>query len=142
MMEYESQTTVPRAAEKDHMKKLDYAIVFVSDMKRSIAFYRDILVLPLKFESPEWSEFANEGSTIALHLADSVNPPRAGEGITPAGSCHLGFQVEDLNAFHRDMQAKRVRCINPPKRQDVGIYLALYADPDGLPISVAEAPKK
>jgi hypothetical protein len=26
-----------------------YAIVFVSDMKRSVSFYRDVLGLPLKF---------------------------------------------------------------------------------------------
>ncbi len=121
------------------MKKLNYAIVFVSDMKRSIVFYRDALGLPLKFESPEWTEFANEGSTIALHLADSMNP--AAMGQSPAGSCHLGFQVEDLDAVHAQLQAKGVRCIQPPKLQDFGARLALYTDPDGLPISVSETPK-
>ena len=30
---------------------VSYAIVFVSDMKRSIAFYRDMIGLPLKFEA-------------------------------------------------------------------------------------------
>ena len=38
--------------------RVNYAIVFVSDMKRSVAFYRDVVGLPLKFDSPEWSEFA------------------------------------------------------------------------------------
>ena len=35
--------------------RLNYAIIFVSDMKRSVAFYRDILGLPLKFES-KWGK--------------------------------------------------------------------------------------
>ena len=122
------------------MKKLSYAIVFVSDMKRSIAFYRDVLDLPLKFESPEWTEFANDGSTIALHLADSMNP--AAMGQSPAGSCHLGFQVEDLDALHQNLQAKGVKCIQAPKLQDFGAKLAIYMDPDGLPISVSEIPKQ
>jgi catechol 2,3-dioxygenase-like lactoylglutathione lyase family enzyme len=35
------------------MVKFSHAIIFVSDMARSIAFYRDVLGLPLRFESPE-----------------------------------------------------------------------------------------
>lgn len=123
------------------MKKLDYAIVFVSDMKRSVGFYRDTLGFPLKFESAHWSEFSNQGSTLALHPADSVHPDPSGEGRNPAGSCHLGFVVEDLDAFHREMQAKGVRCVQAPQQEEFG-RLALYADPDGLLLSVAEAPKK
>ncbi len=32
--------------------QVTYAIVFVSDMKRSVTFYRDVPGLPLKFVSP------------------------------------------------------------------------------------------
>jgi len=119
------------------MKKLDYAIVFVSDMDRSVAFYRDVLGLPLKFDSPKWSEFSNEGSLIALHPADSVNPEGADQGRKPAGSCHLGFGVADLDAFHKHMLANKVKVLQAPKKEDFG-RLAVYADPDGLPISVTE----
>jgi len=49
--------------------RLNYAIVFVSDMKRAVSFYRDVLGLPLRFDSPGWTEFATEGATLALHLA-------------------------------------------------------------------------
>lgn len=49
------------AFEVQEMRKLDYAIVFVSDMAREVAFYRNTLGLPLKFESPHWTEFANAG---------------------------------------------------------------------------------
>jgi catechol 2,3-dioxygenase-like lactoylglutathione lyase family enzyme len=34
------------------MADLSHTIIFVSDMARSVAFYRDILGLPLRFESP------------------------------------------------------------------------------------------
>jgi lactoylglutathione lyase len=33
--------------------KIDYAIVFVGDMARSVRFYRDVVGIPLRFESPE-----------------------------------------------------------------------------------------
>ena len=45
--------------------RVDYAIVFVSDMGRSVVFYRDVLGLRLKFETSHWTEFATEGATLA-----------------------------------------------------------------------------
>src|SRR5678816_3678782 len=47
--------------------RLSYAIKYVADMARAIAFHRDVLGLPLKFQSPEWSEFATGQTTLALH---------------------------------------------------------------------------
>ena len=38
--------------------QLSYAIKYVADMGKAIAFHRDVLGLELKFESPFWSEFA------------------------------------------------------------------------------------
>ncbi len=116
------------------MKKLKYAIVFVSDMQRSIAFYRDVLGLPLKFESPHWSEFANEGSTIALHPASAENP---------AGTCQLGFSLEGgLDAYHEKLIAQGVKVIMAPRDEQFGIRQAVYADPDGLRFTLAEPVKK
>ena len=119
------------------MRKLAYSIVFVSDMKRSVEFYRDVLGLPLKFESPFWTEFATEGATLALHPADAGNPQPAPADRHPAGSCRIGLHVDNLDAFHQTMLAKGVRCIQPPQVQ-FGAKLALYVDPDGLGISVGE----
>jgi catechol 2,3-dioxygenase-like lactoylglutathione lyase family enzyme len=43
------------------MTRHRYALVFVSDLERSVAFYRDVLGWPLKGQSPERAEFAAEG---------------------------------------------------------------------------------
>jgi catechol 2,3-dioxygenase-like lactoylglutathione lyase family enzyme len=48
--------------------RVNYAIVFVSDMKHSVSFYRDKLGLPMRYESPAWTEFATDGATLALHV--------------------------------------------------------------------------
>ena len=121
------------------MLKFSHAIVFVSDMAQSIAFYRDVLGLPLRFESPEWTEFDTPGSTLALHLADG--PATPSQSMAPAGQCQLGFSVEDIDGFHQEMMAKGVPCLQPPEEEDFG-KLAEYADPDGLAFSVVEEPKK
>ena len=48
-------------------KQIDYTMVVVSDMARSIEFYRDKLGIPLKFQSPDWTEFLTGTTTLALH---------------------------------------------------------------------------
>ena len=57
--------------------RVSYAIVFVSDMNRSVEFYRDVFGLPVKFETPGWTEFATDGATLALHASDA---PSSGDG--------------------------------------------------------------
>src|SRR5262245_2480733 len=113
--------------------RLTYAIVLVGDMARSVAFYRDVLGLPLKFETSHWTEFATEGATLALHLG---GPATGGPGDA-AGRCRPGIAVPDLDAFHRRMVEKGVPCVQAPKLV-FGAKVAQYADPDGLGISVSE----
>ena len=124
------------------MVEFSHAIVFVSNMARSIAFYRDVLGLPLRSESPEWTEFDTPGSMLALHLADDSSPALFRQNSIPAGVCNLGFTVEDIDAFHQEMIAKGVVCPQPPEVEDFGGKLAGYADPDGLPFWVNDKAKK
>ncbi|MEO8136145.1 MAG: VOC family protein [Betaproteobacteria bacterium] len=118
--------------------RLGYAIVFVSDMPRSVAFYRDVLELPLRFESPEWTEFATDGATLALHAAPTSASAPAAPASTTAGRCQPGLTVPDLDGFHRRMIEHHVPCIRPPT-DEFGVRLAQYSDPDGLTLSLSEA---
>lgn len=130
---------IPR--ERGNMTRVNYAIVFVSDMARSVAFYRDTIGLPLKFETPVWTEFATDGATLALHASESPAAPEGGGEDPPPGRCRPGIAVPDLDAFHRRMIERGVPCLQEPK--DVfGARLAQYGDPDGLAISVAEEPRE
>ena len=121
------------------MAEFSHAIIFVCDMARSVAFNRDILGLSIRSESPEWTEFDTPGSTLALHLADESG---SRQSSISAGVCHLGFTVEDIEAFHQDMIAKGIPCLQPPEEEDFGGKLAGYADPDGLPFWVNDKTKK
>src|SRR5262245_59054858 len=106
------------------MTNLSHCIIFVSDMSRSVQFYRDTLGLALKFESPEWSEFVGSGTTLALHAGGPSQPqPGSGPGPAPGGTCQPGFKVEDLDAVHARLIAKGVRCVRPPTMQDFGAKL-------------------
>jgi predicted enzyme related to lactoylglutathione lyase len=111
--------------------QLRYAIKFVADMDKAVKFYRDVVGLTLKFESPDWSEFVTGETTLALHRASDNNP---------AGKVELGFTVGDVEAFYREMSAKGVLFSMPPKKQDFGGVLAQFVDSEGAHCSVgAEA---
>jgi lactoylglutathione lyase len=117
--------------------RVNYAIVFVSDMKRAVSFYRDVLGLPLRFESPGWTEFATDGATLALHAAEASPSEETDPRQVPAGRCRPGLSVPDLDAFHRKMVESNVPCLQEPK-ETFGARIAQYLDPDGLGISVGE----
>lgn len=118
--------------------RVNYVIIFVSDMDRSVSFYRDVLGLPLKFQTPEWTEFATKGSTIALHVSERrIENAENDQREHAAGRCRSGFCVPKLDDYHQRLIDQKVECVQEPK--DVfGARIAQYVDPDGLVFSVSE----
>ncbi len=115
---------------------IDYVMVMVSDMSRSVQFYRDKLGLRLRFESPDWTEFETGTTVLALHgggkAAAVSNEPKA-------GTASIGFYVDNLDDKFKELKGKGITFIMPPTdRPDEKIKLAVCLDPDGLPISIAE----
>ncbi len=108
--------------------KLNYVIKFVANMDGAVKFYRDVLGLPLKFQSPGWSEFETGDTILALHPASQENP---------AGAVELGFNVPDLDKFHQEMTAKGVQFSMSPTKQDFGGLLAQFVDSEGAHCSVS-----
>jgi len=120
--------------------QIDYTMIVVSDMQRSVEFYRDTLGIPLKFQSPEWTEFATGATTLALHGGGvpAQGPPQ-GDPSKRAGACSIGFNVPDVAKTYEELQAKGLTFVMPPtQREGEGIRLAVAMDPDGLPISFAQ----
>jgi lactoylglutathione lyase len=119
--------------------RINYSIIFVSDMIRSIEFYRDIVGIPLKFQSPGWTEFITEGATLALHKTDMPAGESSHDRLERPGQCRAGFQVADIANFHRQMIGHGVPCLQEPT-ETFGVKIAQYVDPDGLVFSVSGAP--
>jgi lactoylglutathione lyase len=111
-------------------------MVMVSDMSRSVQFYRDKLGLRLRFESPEWTEFETGTTVLALH---GGGKPAAVSHEHQAGTASIGFYVDDLDQKFNELKGQGVRFTMPPtERAEEKIKLAVCLDPDGLPISIAE----
>ena len=121
-------------------KQIDYTMVIVSDMDRSVEFYRDKLGIPLKFQSPDWTEFVTGATTLALH-GGGIRQEQSGlDGKDKtAGTCSIGFNVEDVDKIYEELKARGITFVMPPtQREGEGIKLAVCVDPDGLPISFAQ----
>ena len=109
-------------------KQIDYTMVVVSDMDRSVEFYRDRLGIPLKFQSPDWTEFQTGTTTLALHGggAPGTAPP-AGDPTKQAGSCSIGFNVEDVDKTYEELKAKGIRFVMPPTQREAKESSWLFA---------------
>jgi catechol 2,3-dioxygenase-like lactoylglutathione lyase family enzyme len=108
--------------------QLTYLIEFVADMDRAVGFYRDSLGLPLKFQTPDWTEFATGSTTFALHLASAEHP---------AGQLKAGFSVPDIHQFYGDATARGVEFVSPPTVQKFGATIAELKDCEGTVASVS-----
>jgi catechol 2,3-dioxygenase-like lactoylglutathione lyase family enzyme len=75
------------------MTKLTYAIVFVSDMARSVAFYQDIIGLPLKHQSPGWSELPEKAADWPFG-----SPEPAGHSLARSMTSLLGIVTPDSSS--------------------------------------------
>jgi len=120
--------------------QIDYTMIVVSDMQRSVEFYRDKLGIPLKFQSPEWTEFATGATTLALHGGGTRRDYQdTGDQSKTAGACSIGFNVDDVDKTYEELKAKGIPFVMPPtQREGEPIRLAVGLDPDGLPISFAQ----
>ena len=114
--------------------RLAYSILFVSDLERSIRFYRDVIGLPFKFSNESYAEFATEGAKFALyhrgHLRDLLGRDvPSGEVPWPQGE--VAFFVDDPDTEHERLQGAGVDVLAPPTDRPWGERTLHVSDPDG-----------
>jgi lactoylglutathione lyase len=110
-------------------------ILLVSNMEKSVKFYRDTLGLPIKTKSKDWTEFFNNDTVMALHPAKKKSNIKTGSGML------VGFEVGDLEATVKKLKEKKVKFFKKPKEEPFGKH-AIVKDPDGHLISIAEIKEK
>ena len=121
------------------MTRLGYAILFVSDLERSICFYRDALGLPFRFANESYAEFATEGAKFALyarsHLPELLGV-RAPPGSAPWPQGEVAFFVDDVDAEHARLTEAGVAVLAPPTDRPWGERTLHVADPDGYVVEL------
>ena len=112
-------------------RKLSAVILLVSDMNRSVQFYKDILNIPIKKRSDEWTEFFNKETVLALHPAKNKEKLKSGQHIL------IGFSASDFDQTIKNLQEKKVSFFKNPREEGFGKH-AIIEDPDGHLISIVK----
>ncbi|MEU7620487.1 VOC family protein [Micromonospora rifamycinica] len=149
--------------------RVNHIGVPVSDLARSVRWYEDVLgIAPtgvtisasnpaigavVEVENPSMrASFALAGDNVLLELIQYDSPrPRPFTGRNcDVGVIHLCFEVDDLDAAHRELVARGVHVNADPvvlqdgENMDVGTLAGtkiLYLrDPDGIPLELFELP--
>jgi predicted enzyme related to lactoylglutathione lyase len=112
-------------------RKLSAVILLVSDMNTSVQFYKEILNIPLKKRSDEWTEFFNKETVLALHPAKNKEKLKSGQHIL------IGFSASDFDQTIKNLQEKKVAFFKNPREEGFGKH-AIIEDPDGHLISIVK----
>ncbi|MFY9868261.1 MAG: VOC family protein [Candidatus Nitrosopolaris sp.] len=115
--------------------RIGAVILLVSDMKKSMEFYKDMLGMELKQQAEDWVEFSKQGTVLALH-------PTKEKELTKNISMLIGFNVSELETVCSNLEKKKVKFHKKVTNEVFGKH-AIIEDPDGHLISLAEmAPKE
>lgn len=106
------------------MIRLNHLALVVGSYGRSRDWYTDYLGLKVEFEIPERNTVAlQDDSGLTLFLSESE------EGAAIA-TCTMAFEVDDVDAKHRELAARGVEFEKAPQKVFWG-YGAELRDPDG-----------
>ncbi len=112
------------------LKDLAYTIVYVDDVERSTAFYRDVLGITVDYAVNGWTPFKSNGASLVLH-------PKTGDSAVGNGRVRVSFRVDDIEHTYRDLSARGVTFVAPPAAGSFGKHATLL-DPDGNAIDLIQ----
>jgi catechol 2,3-dioxygenase-like lactoylglutathione lyase family enzyme len=121
---------------------IDTVAVLVSDRRKALIWYRDILGIPVAYIGPSvsntdpnvqgtaddpghWIEIGPKRPLTRIHLCELA------DHRTEPGSTGITLLTDDIDADYRRMAAKGVRFLSQPEKMDWGEWLCAFADPDG-----------
>ncbi|HKZ89458.1 MAG TPA: VOC family protein [Thermoplasmata archaeon] len=120
---------------------IDTVAVVVSDGRKAIAWYRDVLGLDVAYIGPNaadadpsvqgspddpghWVELGPGRPRTRVHLCEMG-------GKTEPGPTGITFLTDDIRTEHERLRSHGVRFLSFPKEMDWGEWLCDFADPDG-----------
>jgi len=121
---------------------LDTVAVVVSDRRKALRWYRDVLGLPITYIGPlessidpnvqgtienpgHWIEIGPSRPLTRVHLCELP------DHITDPGPTGITFLTDNIQNDYDRLRSMGVRFLYPPRKMDWGEWLCEFADPDG-----------
>jgi lactoylglutathione lyase len=116
----------------------------VNDLDKTAAFYHDILGLKeiSRHQSPRGSTlafFEAPGGDVQIELCQY---PASGPVVVQPDLTHIAFEVDDLEAFAKTVEAKGYPLSDGPTVTSSGSKIAFIDGPEGYEFELIEKKKK
>jgi catechol 2,3-dioxygenase-like lactoylglutathione lyase family enzyme len=102
-------------------------MLLVSNVNRSVKFYRDVLGLTVLDKSPGFAKLMSGELKFLLSQEKLKRKPEPG--------CTIIFEVEDISKATLYLKTKKVKFREEPKEYDYG-WTAVFLDPDGYSLEL------
>ena len=147
------------------MFTINHYCLIVTDLERSLAFYRDVMGMTLRSRVTRREDIATAiarpGTTMynaILYFADAPHPALELIQYQPAGTkvdlqipnpgtSHIAFGVADIHAAVAHLRGSGVEVVSDPvhlePNPDTGARggtIAYFSDPDGISLELYQAP--
>jgi lactoylglutathione lyase len=126
------------------INKLLHTRYRVNDLERTIVFYRDVLGLQetRRHKSPRGSELVFMKAPEGEEEVELCSYPSAGPVQVRPDLTHLAFEVDDLEAFARQLEKKGVMLSDGPTRASADTVFAFVDAPEGYEIELIQRSKR
>jgi catechol 2,3-dioxygenase-like lactoylglutathione lyase family enzyme len=121
------------------------AILAVSDVERSLAFYRDTLGLEVEavYEDPPYATLTAAGTRISLAEEGHPAEDRPGVAMTSpddpsSANVVLVLEVPDARTIHAQLEGEGVQLLAPPFAPPWGGCRFFCIDPDGYLVEIEQ----
>lgn len=157
--------SAPPSTAKPPLADLHHVGITVSDIERSVRFYRDVLGLILlrrrtadgaylgeqtgyagvRMEAASFKVSADSPQSLEIvqYLTHPGGPGNQATNV--AGNSHLCFRVDDIQAVYKSFIAQGVRFRSPPvaitSGPNQGGFVVYFYDPDGFTFELFQPPR-
>ena len=123
------------------LETLDYVVLIVADLDRSLPFYTELLGLTLQHRTATYAQIEAGTTRLGLYTREAMEQTlgvELGEASSAAPAFELGFKVANVDAAHRELVAAGASSAAPPTTRPWGQRTAYLRDPDGNLIELAQ----
>jgi lactoylglutathione lyase len=120
------------------IRSVDYVILYVGDLERSIRFYRDVIGLPFKFQESGYAEFATQGTKFGLYERARLPGLIGRDGTEGGPAAEVAFLVERVDEEAARLREAGSAILSGPVDRPWGQRTLHILDPDGNVVEFAQ----
>jgi lactoylglutathione lyase len=123
------------------LETLDYVVLIVADLDRSLTFYTETLGLELQHRAETYAQMRAGTTRLSLYTRNAMQKTLGEVLDAPSPSApafELGFKVSDCDAAFSELVASGVPPVTRPTTRAWGQRTAYVRDPDGNLIEIAQ----